>query len=147
MCEHCAGFLTERFFSAEDYAAFEKALGKKLVDGTFIRVINSNQLPQNTQETVFQCTHCGTEWVLSVPDFKDGWQGYFLPNDQLAAYEYEEVEDTSRRNDGTFQTTLKSGQKGCGFCLLMLLALIILIFYIIYSFFRFIFDFIADLLF
>lgn len=142
MCEHCSGFLTERFFSKEDYVAFEKALGKKLLDGTFIRVVRPNQLAQSSEETIFQCTHCGTEWVLSAPDFEDGWQGYFLPNDQVATYEYEEYEETSR-NDSTFKTSFKGGQKGCGFCLLLILALIAFIIYIIYS----IFDFILGLLF
>lgn len=146
MCEHCAGFSTERFFSEDDFAAFEKALGKKLLDGTFIRVVHSGQLTQNTQETIFQCAQCDTEWVLSVPDFEDGWQGYFLPNDQLAAYEYEEYEDTSR-NAGTFQTSFQGGKKGCGFCLGLFLLLTVFIIYIIYSFFRFIFDFFVDLLF
>ncbi|MEM6685078.1 MAG: hypothetical protein AAF617_04710 [Bacteroidota bacterium] len=145
MCEQCAGFLTERFFSKEDFAAFEKAFEKKLLDGTFIRIIQPNQLAQNTEETTFQCTHCGTEWVLSAPDFEEGWQGYFLPNDQLATYaEYEEApQNNTSFGNGTFQTTLKGGQRGCFFCLGLFVAIIALIIYIIYS----VFDFILGLFF
>lgn len=133
MCEHCSGFATERFFSAQDFVAFEKALGKKLVDGTFVRLINSNQLAESSLETTFECTHCGTQWILSPPDGE--WQGYFLPNDQLAAYEEFNHQSEQQR---TFQTNFKGSKGNCGCCLGMFLGLVTLIIYIVYSFFDFI---------
>jgi hypothetical protein len=132
MCEHCAGFETERFFSLEDFAAFEKAFEKKLLDGTFVRVVNSSQLAQNSYETTYQCTYCGTYWVLSPPEGE--WQGYFLPEDQLAD-DYEQVEAH------TFQVDSKKNNNSCGCCLGMFLLLIGLIVYGIYSIFDFIIDF------
>ncbi len=132
MCEHCSGFSTERFFSEQDFAAFEKALGKKLVDGTFVRVVHPNQLAQSSLETTFQCTHCDTDWILSLPE--GDWQGYFLPNDQLT--EYEEFNYQSEQN--TFQTNFKNGKRSCGCCLGLFLGLVVLIIYTVYSFFDFI---------
>jgi hypothetical protein len=141
MCQHCSRFATERFFSDEDFAAFEKALGKKLVDGTFVRLVNPNQIAQNAGETTFQCSYCGTDWVLSVPE--GDWQGYFLPENQLA--EYEEYEQPNPQNQSTFQTTIKGGQKGCGFCLALFFVVLALIIYIIYSVFDFVWDIIASI--
>ncbi|MCH2194613.1 hypothetical protein [Kordia sp.] len=139
MCEHCSGFATERFFSHQDFAAFEKAFEKKCLDGTFIRVVNSNQIAQDTSETTFECTHCNTDWVLSTPE--NDWQGYFLRENQLVAYDNYEYESTN--NNTTFRANFK-GQKGnCGCCLAIFLGLLALIIYIIYS----VFDFILDMLF
>ncbi|WP_162819761.1 hypothetical protein [Kordia sp. SMS9] len=114
--------------------AFEKALEKKLVDGTFVRIVNTNQLAQSSLETTFQCTHCDTEWILSVPDTDSEWQGYFLPNDQLT--EYEEYDYQSEQS--TFQTNFKGGKGNCGCCLGLFLGFVFLIIYIVYSFFDFI---------
>jgi hypothetical protein len=133
MCEHCEPFETERFFSEEDFMAFQKAFEKKLLDGTFVRVVNATQLAQNSLETTYQCTHCGTYWVLSPPE--NDWQGYFLPENQLTD-DYEQTESQ------TFQMSSKFN-KGCGCCLGMILLLIGLIVYVIFS----IFDFALDLFF
>ena len=133
-------FCDRTFFSDQEFAAFEKAFEKKSLDGTFIRVVNSNQLSQNSLETTFECTHCHTDWVLSAPD--GDWQGYFLPNDRLT--EYNEYEYDSPKNDNNvFRANFNSGKKGCGFCLILFLLFIGLIVYLIYS----VFDFILDLLF
>ncbi|WP_298509529.1 hypothetical protein [uncultured Kordia sp.] len=144
MCEHCSGFATERFFSHQDFAAFEKAFEQKCLDGTFVRVVNSNQISQNSLETTFECTHCNTDWILSAPE--NSWRGYFLPENRLATnndtYEYESTNNNTFNNN-TFQANFNGKKGNCGCCLAMFLGILALIIYLIYS----VFDFILDLLF
>lgn len=141
MCEHCSSFATERFFSDQDFTAFEKAFEKKSLDGTFIRVINSNQISQNSQETTFECTHCHTDWVLSVPD--GDWQGFFLPNDRLTEYNEYEYDSSNNNGNNVFKANFNGNKGNCGCCLVLFLLFVGSIFYGIYS----VFDFILDLLF
>ena len=68
MCEHCTPLAKNTFPSEQDFISFEKVLEAKSIDGTFIRVIDTDELEHNTRKSTYQCTFCGTDWVLSVPE-------------------------------------------------------------------------------
>lgn len=128
MCEHCTPLTKLRFPSKRDFISFKKKFKAKLVDGTFIQVINSDETEHTSLESTYQCTFCSIDWVLSLP--KNVWRGYFLPEESIVKYEDNEPSS----NFKTFQG------KSCGGCLLMILLLLALIIYGLYSLVAFLFD-------
>lgn len=130
MCQYCTRYQVRSFPTEADFNAFLTILDAKCNDGTFIRFLASDNTEDISYESIYQCSYCNDEWVLSIPD--DSWRGYFLPENQTY---FEDEADTN--------ISVKSKGKGCGCCLLMFLGLVALIIYIIYSFFDFLLNLFA----
>lgn len=134
MCEHCTPLTTENFSSQKDFKTFEKVLETKCVDGTFVRVVNADETENRLFEDNYQCTFCGTDWVLSIDE--NSWRGYFLPVEGITMRE--PIETNSR-----FETFQGKRSKNCGCCLGMIFLFIALILYLIYEFSSFVIDLIV----
>lgn len=129
-CAHCAPFATKKFSSQEDFVAFEKELEAKCVDGTFIQVVNADDTEEMSLQVQYQCTHCGNDWTLSIPE--NAYRGYFSPNTEI---EHEQT------NTNFFQANMRKRGKGnCGCCLGMIFLLILLLLYGLYNLVDFLFD-------
>ncbi|QHI37685.1 hypothetical protein IMCC3317_30660 [Kordia antarctica] len=134
MCEHCTPLTAKNFSSQKDFKTFEKVLETKCVEGTFVRVVNANETENKSLEDNYQCTFCGTDWVLSIDE--GSWRGYFLPVEGVTVFEDHQTNETNSR----FETFQGKRSKNCGCCLGMIFLFIALILYLIYSFASFVID-------
>jgi len=136
MCKHCTPLTVKNFFSQEDFGDFDKILQAKCVDGTFVRVVNSDETKNSmyNDKDFYQCTFCETDWVLFFESRSE--RGYFLPLDGVTTYENNQTNEAN----GNFKTFQVKRSKSCGCCLLLILLFLGLIIYGLYSLIAFLFD-------